>query len=376
MASEIKVNKITGKGATGGADAPLQFDGNVLTTATITNATISKINLSGTTPPSSPVAGDMYYDSADNIVRVWNGSIWERLTNTLVASGGTEDYYTSNGTTYKVHIFLTSGTTTFSTNAGSIDWLVVAGGGGGAGQMGAGGGAGGFRTGANYSIPAGTHTITVGAGGAGGPSPASNGNGVNGGNSSIGSLIVSTGGGGASGYNASSTPIDGNNGGSGGGGGSGDGVSGDGASATAITPVTGEVTTVQGYAGGDGTGPTGGAYTGGGGGGASEVGETSPNTTRGGAGGDGENNIMGMNDSDSDAFLTALSVGHDSGGTRYFSGGGTGTDYPSPSYQTASKGGGGSNSVGVANTGGGGSGRQGAAGYAGGSGIVIVRYAI
>ena len=376
MASEIKVNKITGKGATGGADAPLQFDGNVLTTAIYTNATISNINLSGTTPPSSPVAGDMYYDSADNIVRVWNGSRWERLTNTLVASGGTEDYYTSNGTDYKVHIFLTSGTTTFSTNAGSIDWLVVAGGGGGAGQMGAGGGAGGFRTGANYSIPAGSYTITVGAGGAAGPSPASNGNGGNGGNSSIGSLIVSTGGGGASGYNASSTPIDGNNGGSGGGGGSGDGVSGDGASAIAITPVTGEVTTVQGYAGGDGTGPTGGAYTGGGGGGASEVGETSPNTTRGGAGGDGENNIMGMNDSDSDAFLTALSVGHDSGGTRYFSGGGTGTDYPSPSYQTASKGGGGSNSVGVANTGGGGSGRQGAAGYAGGSGIVIVRYAI
>ena len=38
MASEIKVNKITGKGATGGADAPLQFNGNVLT-ATITAGT-------------------------------------------------------------------------------------------------------------------------------------------------------------------------------------------------------------------------------------------------------------------------------------------------------------------------------------------------
>ena len=40
MASEIKVNKITGKGATGGADAPLQFNGNVLT-ATIADATIT-----------------------------------------------------------------------------------------------------------------------------------------------------------------------------------------------------------------------------------------------------------------------------------------------------------------------------------------------
>ena len=43
MASEIKVNKITGKGATGGANAPLQFDGNVLTTATIANATIANM---------------------------------------------------------------------------------------------------------------------------------------------------------------------------------------------------------------------------------------------------------------------------------------------------------------------------------------------
>ena len=75
MASEIKVNKITGKGATGGADAPLQFDGNVLTTATIANATISKINLSGTTP-ASPVAGDMYYDTTLNTLKIYNGYEW------------------------------------------------------------------------------------------------------------------------------------------------------------------------------------------------------------------------------------------------------------------------------------------------------------
>jgi hypothetical protein len=141
--------------------------------------------------------------------------------------------------------------------------------------------------------------------------------------------------------------------------------------------VTGEVTTVQGFAGGAGTDNASNSYTGGGGGGASEVGETSSGYTTGGAGGDGENNVMGMNDADSDTFLTTLSVGHDaSDNLRYFSGGGTGTDYPSPTYQTASKGGGGSNSVGVANTGGGGSGRQGNPGYAGGSGIVIIRYLI
>ena len=84
MASEIKVNKITGKGATGGADAPLQFSGNTLTATiadatiadatitdtTITNATISKINLSGTAPSSS-VAGDMHFDTVAKTLKFY-----------------------------------------------------------------------------------------------------------------------------------------------------------------------------------------------------------------------------------------------------------------------------------------------------------------
>ena len=54
MASEIKVNKITGKGATGGVDAPLQFDGNILTTATITDATITDATIANMTNCTFP----------------------------------------------------------------------------------------------------------------------------------------------------------------------------------------------------------------------------------------------------------------------------------------------------------------------------------
>lgn len=52
----------------------------------------------------------------------------------------------------------------------NIEYLVVAGGGGGGSNHAGGGGAGGFRTGTNFSVSAGTnYTIAVGAGGAGGP---------------------------------------------------------------------------------------------------------------------------------------------------------------------------------------------------------------
>ena len=120
---------------------------------------------------------------------------------------------------YKIHVFTGPGTFCVSSTGNpfgsdSVDYLVVAGGGGGAGEPGginAAGGAGGFRASSTtYTIgcaPAAPLTacvsavpvtatgypITVGAGGANSASPGTNGNP---GNNSVFSTITSTGGGG------------------------------------------------------------------------------------------------------------------------------------------------------------------------------------
>jgi len=70
--------------------------------------------------------------------------------------------------------FKSSGTWTCPTDVTEVEYLVVAGGGGGAGTLndryaGGAGGAGGFRTGTGLSVtPGTTYTVTVGGGGSGG----------------------------------------------------------------------------------------------------------------------------------------------------------------------------------------------------------------
>ena len=138
------------------------------------------------------------YDYNDQIFLTEAGA-WQGFS----ASGGVES---TPGNGYKYHTFLDDGTFTVegTTHPTGMEVLVVAGGGGG-GACGAagngGGGGGGFRvqggpsvagpTGSHgpatpLTIPIGSTTITVGEGGAAG---------VNGGNSSIGSLLDGTGGG-------------------------------------------------------------------------------------------------------------------------------------------------------------------------------------
>ena len=66
----------------------------------------------------------------------------------LTATGGTISDYTDSGSTYRAHIFTSSGTFVVSdlgSISSNVEYLVVAGGGGGGSSAG-GGGAGGFRT--------------------------------------------------------------------------------------------------------------------------------------------------------------------------------------------------------------------------------------
>ena len=248
------------------------------------------------------------------------------------------------------------------------DWLVVGGGGAGYGNRGAGGGgAGGFRTGASLSLTAGNaYTTTIGAGGAQNGNTGTPGDGSDSILSGTGiTTITSTGGGRASSNSAAA----GGAGGSGGGGTAQQSVVGvPGAGNTpSITPITGETTTVQGYAGGTAYGTGDNTEGGGGGGGASAVGTNAVSGT-GGNGGAGTN-----------SSITGSVVG-------YAGGGGAGSNNPSATGGTATYGGGagrirtagnGNAGDGTANTGGGGGGHadQHITGNpgSGGSGVVILR---
>jgi hypothetical protein len=327
-----------------------------LATPTFTGeVTAPSLILTPRTVPTSPapVEGQVYYNNADNVVYVYNGSTWVQLRNVFPATGGT---ITTSGA-YKIHTFTTSGTFT-PASSGTVDWLVVAGGGGAGGQRSGGGGAGGFRTGATHTVTAQAYTITVGNGGPGGIFDSANGHIGTNGNPSVFDTITSAGGGGGGGGQGGGSWNNGIAGGSGGGGGANSGTAGAG-NTPSISPITGETTTVQGFAGGA---LTSGNLAGVGGGGSSIAGASGANATAGGAG-------------TANAYRTGSNV-------TYAGGGGGGTSSGTGGAGGAGGGGTGTNSsttggAGSANTGGGGGGAgNSGAGGAGGSGIVIIRYAI
>lgn len=116
--------------------------------------------------------------------------------------------YSSNGANYKYVTFTASGTLTVGIS-GTADVLAVAGGGsgGGNGSTTASGGAGGMLEATSTWLPAGTYTVTVGAGGAGNAGGAYD-YGTAGNNSLInvsGGYLTAMGGGGNSAYHQQST---------------------------------------------------------------------------------------------------------------------------------------------------------------------------
>jgi len=268
--------------------------------------------------------------------------------------------------TVKKYVGVGSMTWTAPTGVTAIDYLIVAGGGGGGSDLGGGGGGGGVLYGSNYTVNSNPYTITVGAGGAGGQQVRqSNSLGINGGNSSLGTLTAIGGGGGGSYWASNSTYDVGKAGGSAG---------GNGAKDSTVGTTVGLGTAGQGNNGGtSGYNP---GYPGGGGGGAGGVGGNSGATTGGGAGGIG--------------FQSSIS-----GTATYYGGGGGGSNYSASNANTSGGAGGlggggnggynfnaGGTSVGANganNTGGGGGGGSWAGGNPsiggnGGSGIVIIRY--
>ena len=285
-------------------------------------------------------------------------------------------------TGYKVHIFTTTGPSSFvvSGSPGPVEYLVVAGGGSGSAQYGGGGGAGGLRTnlsghplaGSALTLSVGPHPVVVGAGGAYATPPAMPG--VNGSDSVFGTITATGGGGGGAPGQEPNPRGSTTNGGPGGSGGGGAGRTGP--NAPNYTGGSGNAggfpaPTREGYDGGDGW--FSGNRAGGGGGGA------------GGAGTDG-----GPNAGPGGVGVQCLIAGNPSpigtpgpSGDGWFAGGGGGGGYNVSAGSGGAGGGGAGRSSptagvpGTANTGGGGGGgfHPGATtGGDGGSGIVVVRY--
>jgi len=304
------------------------------------------------------------------------------LNDKVIASGG--ETYSISG--YKIHIFKDyAAATNFTvTRAGSIELLVIAGGGAGSVDHGGAGGAGGLLYASSYSVSPGNYSETIGKGARSivasylgvysqnlSGTPDTQGSGISGraygpansgGNTVFGS-ITAIGGGGGSGFGYGTTRA-------------GDGGSGGGAGA-ASNQLGGEKT--QGNSGGvTGYGSNGGADTGGVSGGDCGGGG-------GGAGGPGINGtatVGGATAGDGGPGLT-YSI---SGTSRGYAGGGGGGGHNSGNIGEATHGGGWgdgrSNQDGTAfgygtpGTGGGGGGRSNDGQHSGngGSGIVIVRY--
>lgn len=268
-------------------------------------------------------------------------------------TGGTITSYSN----YTVHSFTSTGTTDFVTSTDlTADILVVGGGGAGGSQgtseTGGGGGAGGFRTATGVTVPAGTHTVTVGSGGTG-----VGGTGGDGGATSFGTLLAASGGGGGAQQETNGRP-----------GGSGGGAGGIDSSVPANTGGSGNAggyTPSEGNPGGNNNNGVG--DMGAGGGGASNAGEGINTGPRGGgAGGNGATND----------FRTGSNV-------TYAGGGGGGMNTSSTTGPGGSGGGGngnpggsGSGSAGTNGLGGGGGGGTGpgTVGGNGGNGIAVIRF--
>ena len=141
--------------------------------------------------PDSPANGDYYngfvYDSTSTTWRV-RGSI-ENPAGVSSTTGSPTTTTVGDDTVYK---FTADGSITIGVG-GIARVLVVGGGGGGAdgsgSARGGGGGAGGYMHIENYYLPAGTHTVTIGAGGTNAATFANDG-----GASRLGNLIVPGGG--------------------------------------------------------------------------------------------------------------------------------------------------------------------------------------
>ena len=86
-----------------------------------------------TSAPSTPAAGDQWFDTTSGIaaMKVWSGTEWNQMSNGFSATGGTESVVSG----YKYHTFTSSGTFNVIFGSYPAQCLIVAGGGSGGGSV-------------------------------------------------------------------------------------------------------------------------------------------------------------------------------------------------------------------------------------------------
>ena len=344
-AGVITATSFSGSGANlTGIDATAIKDsgGNVKIQAEASGAMYTGIHTFGsrmtvttaTSNPSGAVAGDLYFNTNDNVLKVYTGNAWLLAAGSGSVQGGNEQTYSQGGVNYKSHIITTSGIVTVTGQALEVDYLIVAGGGGG-GCLGGGGGAGGVLTGTGKELATGNYSITIGGGGLTGGDAQP---GATGGNTTAFGLTALGGGGGGS-HDGGGISVSGTSGGSGGGGSDNNNSYGPGSG-----------TSGQGNDGGNGV-PSFASNErgGGGGGGAGERGHHYNESESGNLGNGGQ----GIQNSYAD------------GTNYYYAGGGGRSNYAGDSSNHAGDGGAGGGGGGATGNGGGNIGQAGAASYGG-----------
>lgn len=146
-----------------------------LRNTTITDTGFLQLPVGNTAQRPDAAAGQLRFNTTTSRAEYYNSSALAWLgtqTRSVIATGGNAVYDIDiEGSTHRVHVFTTTGNSTFTvTQTGRVEYLIVAGGGSGgsgeanpAGDSPGGGGAGGLLTGFIEVTPQ-AYTVTVGAG--------------------------------------------------------------------------------------------------------------------------------------------------------------------------------------------------------------------
>lgn len=212
MTSRIVVNNIEADAGVstvhfnsdiGATNGTLNVAGNLTVGDTFLKSNSIGIGTTTTNVGVNTALGTLILNTTNNDVQIYGPQGWTSIKSLVVsgltATGGVINDYEDSGSTYRSHVFTSSGTfevTELSDNlSNSIDYLVVGAGGGGGIHNAGGGGGGEVKTGSFVGGIA-TYPIGIGAGGRGGYVGSPGQNGLVGGTTTLsGPISVSSAGG-------------------------------------------------------------------------------------------------------------------------------------------------------------------------------------